>query len=79
MADRAFLADTGEKVGGWRVEMGAREDHIAATEHYAVRYEMVARYPFIAPRPILLADHRREDTGARRCRFWRGAPRCASC
>lgn len=51
--------------------MGAREDHIVATEHYAAQYEIIAHYPFVAPRPILLADDPRGDKAARRCRFCR--------
>src|SRR4051812_14719952 len=55
--------------------MGARKSHVAATEHYATRYEIIAQHRFVTPRPILLADHVREDKAARRCRFChRGEP-----
>lgn len=53
--------------------MGASEDNIAAIEHSSERYEIIAHSPFVAPRPILLADHPREDKVARRCRFCRRA------
>jgi hypothetical protein len=53
------------------MEVSARENHVAAVNHYSARYDIIAQYAFVAPRPILLADHPREDKAARRCRFCR--------
>jgi hypothetical protein len=58
--------------------MTPEEADAAARKHYAEFYEVLARHPFVADRPILLADHPREDRAARRCRFClRGEPEAA--
>jgi len=49
------------------------EREAAQLEYIDGRYEIISHFPFVAPRPILLADH--DDEAKRRCRFCaRGKP-----
>jgi hypothetical protein len=53
--------------------MSAIMDQGNAEAFYDERYEEIARYPFVADRPILIRDHAIE--GDRRCRYCgRGIP-----
>jgi hypothetical protein len=49
--------------------VNALELENAATRHFADRYDIIAQYPFVAERPVLLYDHDPKDRDSRRCRF----------